>query len=425
MERIKIKWVISTLLLLFSIGSIANTVYAPNDIPLLDNRFRIDEHTEQVTVILKHPNTPQKVVLVQPDGSKLYQERHPKEKIGWLSTRHQDIVTITDPMPGPWQAIATLHGDSRIQLLNPIILHVDKLPLKVYQYEYLTTYAALMQEDKVISDKDLLRDAKLSVSLIGDTTQLVSLYKDDGQHYDSLPFDGKLTTHLYLDLVPGRYQLSIKSKNNIFVRSYNKEFVVFQPPLTYSIEQVPDAMDKIALTFSVNDNEIVPDSVIIEGLINNEQSGQGEQLIIHMSDQSLINNVLTIEKKLTYQEYHFTAKVFATTTDGRDISFQLPTLTFELIAPEVTSPSQPENENEANMMNEPTAEEASYLWLILTVLSIALIAFSFFLVYKFKLQPLQAAKKGKNSIAELSLDDFIAESTPAAKHEANDDKKQT
>ena len=48
------KIVFGVLIAVISSFTLAHKIYAPNDIPLLDNRFRIDPYTEQVTVILNH-----------------------------------------------------------------------------------------------------------------------------------------------------------------------------------------------------------------------------------------------------------------------------------------------------------------------------------------------------------------------------------
>ena len=40
--------------LIFSSNLFAHTIYAPNDIPLLDNRFRLDPKTKEVTIVLHH-----------------------------------------------------------------------------------------------------------------------------------------------------------------------------------------------------------------------------------------------------------------------------------------------------------------------------------------------------------------------------------
>lgn len=414
------KWVIFTLLILSAVTAMAHTIYAPSDIPLLDNRFRIDPNTEQVTIILNHPRHSQKVILVQPDGSKLYAQRHPQEMVGWVSNRNQDIITIQKPMPGPWQAIATLNGENRIQLLNPITLKINKLPLKVYNSEYLTSYISLIKDGQIMTDKDFLKHAKLTVSILSDQKNLISLYRDDGQYYDSLPFDGQLSTHFFMDLPPGRHLLNIKTKNNIFIRNVNKDIVVFPRPLIYKIQQGADNISNAELTFIVDETEIDPNSVTIDGMFTSKDGSENEQSIVHFSEKEPQGNSLTINIPLTYQSYNYSGSVFATTLDGREINFQLPKQTVELIAPPaieavvisdeslVTSQASATS-SEAEVTTKPSEQPFQYLWVIISLLVFIILCV---LVTVFLMR-----RKRNNLVADtgLSLDELIIDGEQSKK----------
>jgi uncharacterized protein (TIGR03503 family) len=406
-------WIISILLACTACSVTAHTIYAPNDIPLLDNRFRIDPNTEQVTIILNHPANPQKVVLVKPDGSKWYAQRHSVDTVAWLSNNDQDIITIQNPMPGPWQAVATLNSENRIQLLNPTTLQIDKLPLKVYQKEYLTSYVSLINDGKVMTNESLLRSAKLSASLIdeGNQAKLIYLYKDDGEFYDSLPFDGKLTTHLFLDLEPGRYLLNIKTKNNIFVRSVNSDIVVFPQPITYAIKQQDT---NAQFTFVIDSTDIAPESITIDGLITSYDGTKGEQLIVHSTEHEMKENTIQISVPLGYHSFRFTGKVFATMKEGRELSFELPAEDFKLMSPvaeiipeiataNLAQPKAPVVE--PKMTEEPIAEENNnYLWI-----AIGAGIFIILLILIVVLFLLKRKKKNKFDASELTLDELTEE----------------
>ena len=121
------------LLLLASLPATANEVFAPSDIPLLDNRFRIDYGVKEITFIIKRkPGTPS-VILVRPDGSKLYVGKVTPSDVGWLTQQDQDLITVRNPMPGPWQAIGEVDPDNRVRLLTDIRLESEPLPARLYQ----------------------------------------------------------------------------------------------------------------------------------------------------------------------------------------------------------------------------------------------------------------------------------------------------
>ncbi|WP_413700383.1 hypothetical protein ACLKMH_00225 [Psychromonas sp. KJ10-10] len=326
------KILLASLLTFCSIISMAHTVFEPNDIPLLDNRFRIDPETEQVTFILNHSQGRQRIVLVQPDGSKLYEQRHP-DTVSWVSGTKQDMITVQNPMAGPWQAIAKLDGENRIKIISDVELIVNRLPLKLYAKEYITTTATLFADKKLIENPSYLEDAKLSVSLIGTNTKKMSLYLDDGKHYDELSFDGKLTARLFVDLPPGRYLLSIRTKNDIFIRSVNKDAVVFLTPITYKISSSGEQRDHAKISFKSDAGEIDPNSISINGVIKDASDNIVQQVLMHSIDNISESGEFESTYSLEYGLYHFSGLAYATTLDGREIELQLDNHTFELVTP--------------------------------------------------------------------------------------------
>ncbi|MCP5076700.1 MAG: hypothetical protein GY951_01380 [Psychromonas sp.] len=401
--------------LLFSTSSIGHAIYAPNDIPLLDNRFRIDPKTEQITFIFNHKKGHQRVVLVQPDGSKLYQQRHPKT-VAWVSSKTQDIVTIQNPMAGPWQAIAKLDGDNRIKLISEVQLSVNRLPLKLYAHEYITTHASLYYDKKLMDDAAYLDDAKLTISLIGDASKKVmTLYKDDGKHYDALPFNGKLTAHLYVDLLPGRYLLSIRTKNNIFIRNVNKDAVVFQQPISYEIKPVETGSDEAIITFTADGSEIDPTSVSIDGIIKDADNNVVKQVIMHSLDNVSEFGKFISTHKLTHNIYKFSGKAYATTLTGREIELQLPNRVFELIAPfkmpEINLSEAVATEAELTMDEEISHEELTSpslldnLWVIISIAVTLLLIIAGIAFFILKRKNKNQSGDGENE-DELNLDEL-------------------
>ena len=417
MAIINKKWVAFTCLILSVMSSMAHTIYAPNDIPLLDNRFRIDPNTEQVSIILNHPSHAQKIVLVKPDGSKWYAQRHPPENVAWFNNRDQDIITIQNPMPGPWQAIASLNGENRIQLLNPTTLKIEKLPLKVYNKEYLTSYISLINDGQVMTDKYLLNNARLTVSLIkndkqtNDTQKSIALYKDDGQSYDSLPFDGKLTTRLFMDLTPGRYLVNIKTKNNIFIRAYNADMVVFPQPLSYKIEQLGNNKNSAAFTFVVDPLEIDPNSVVINSVITSSDDSDTKQLIVHLIDEILENDTTTINVKLPFKNYRYSGEVFATARDGRELSFQLPEYKFEVAKAPINIIEKTVSTSAAQTLDIATEQKVievedtfQYLWVLVSTLIVFIITSIFVVLYILKRKQKKLLENSELSLNELTLE---------------------
>ncbi len=105
-----------------------------SSVSLLDNRFRVDPTIEQISFVIYRKSRSRSVVLVRPDGKKYYSWDHP-ETVSWYEENGMDIISIEDPMPGPWQAVGKVTPRNNIKLLSDLLLHVDKFPNRLYQQE--------------------------------------------------------------------------------------------------------------------------------------------------------------------------------------------------------------------------------------------------------------------------------------------------
>lgn len=409
-----IKTLFASIIILFSLTSVAHTIYAPNDIPLLDNRFRIDPKTEQATFIFNHEKGYQSVVLVKPDGSKLYQKRHP-ESVAWVSNKTQNIVTIQNPMAGPWQAIANLDGDNRIKIISEVQLSVNRLPLKLYAQEYITTHAALYADNKLMDNPAYINGAHLSVSLLSDANKKMALYQDDGKHYDELPFDGKLTARLYVDLKPGRYLLHIRTKNDIFIRNVNKDAVVFLSPIKYKIKALETGSDQANITFTVDGSEIDPSSVSINGVLKDAKNKVVQQVLMHSVDNVSESGEFNAAFKLDYDIYTFSGKAYATTHTGREIELQLQENIFELV-PKFQMPEKTASEALATQIGQPLIAETTLesldspslfdnLWIIIAISLSFLLFIAGIAFFLFKRKQKQINSDDDDS-GELNLDEL-------------------
>jgi len=403
------KKIVSLLLWICVSTSWAHTIYAPNDIPLLDNRFRIDPHTEQVTFILNHAKGPQFIVLVRPDGSKIYQTKHP-ESVAWVSGQTADIITIDKPMAGPWQAIAELDENNRIKLISRVELKTNKLPLKLYAQEYITTHASLHYDNQLMTEQGYLAEAKLSVVLISGANRQLTLYQDDGRSYDALPFDGDLTARVHIDLPPGRYLLSVRTKNDVFIRNVNKDAVVFPTPVTYKINAPKEGSKDALFEFKIDSEEIDPQSVTIDGVIKNGNDKVVEQLIVHSSANITADNRFTATKALSYGLFTLSAKAFATTRSGREIELQLPEQQVELlpkfVVPEVNNTAQlpPEADTEIAESTHFSLWENSGLIAAIAISCLVIICALIYIILR-RAKNRKLAKSG-DPLSELRLDEL-------------------
>ena len=82
-------------------------------------------------IVTRKPGTPS-VILVRPDGSKLYVGKvTPPMWAGWRSGSGSHHHPRSHA--GPWQAIGEVDPDNRVRLLSNIRLETDQLPTQLYQ----------------------------------------------------------------------------------------------------------------------------------------------------------------------------------------------------------------------------------------------------------------------------------------------------
>ncbi|WEM43937.1 TIGR03503 family protein [Photobacterium sp. DA100] len=215
----------------------------------LDNRFRVDPTVQQVSFMVKRDQKSNSVVLVRPDGQKYYAWRHP-DNVSWYEAPGMDIISIENPMAGPWQAVGKVSPKNQIVVLSDLKLEVDNLPARLYQSETIKFSARLTQNGKPLQLRDFLDRINLTVVFYEYIENLDELPKealpmpipmgtfaDDGLGFDEVAGDGVFTVALPMELQPGKYTVKVSSGNGIFLRTVEQEVLVYPPPISASFIQ--------------------------------------------------------------------------------------------------------------------------------------------------------------------------------------------
>ncbi|MNF46349.1 hypothetical protein D3C84_275130 [compost metagenome] len=356
------------LLLLTSLSGMANEVFAPSDIPLLDNRFRIDYGVKEITFIIKRkPGTPS-VILVRPDGSKLYVGKVTPPDVGWLTQQDQDLITVRNPMPGPWQAIGEVDPDNRVRLLTDIRLESEPLPARLYQGERVKLQSRLLIDGAAPGAGYYLSDLGMTVKLqqFNDAAQsgepiveeTLGHYLDDGKGLDEVPGDGVLTAEAVLDVPAGKYRALYSSGNQVFSRAQSQQVLLFPWPLSYTLD-APSGDIGARLSLLIDADELDPASVVIQGKA------------IDSAGVSMAFNAVATEPRLGVDlsalkaagQYRVEATLFGTTRLGREVQLQLPVKSFTIMPPPAPTPSAASPTSAAVPTKAKFEERESPVWL--------------------------------------------------------------
>ncbi|SON50295.1 TIGR03503 family protein [Vibrio tapetis] len=242
---------------------------------LLDNRFRIDSTISQASFVIYRKKRSQSVVLVRPDGTKYYAWQHP-ENVRWYEEPGMDIISIDDPMRGPWQAIGKVHPKNNIKIISNLTLNVDSFPQRLYMDESLKFSARLEQNGAPLNLRDFLERVNLNVtftkyleneaSLSADARpipQVLGTFEDDGRNLDEVAGDGNFTVELPIDIEPGKYRARVTSGNGVFLRAVEQVVLVYPPPLTAAFAQARSEDKEHNFTVTGEEGVIAPGSIAV------------------------------------------------------------------------------------------------------------------------------------------------------------------
>lgn len=335
------------LLLSLSLAATASEVFAPSDIPLLDNRFRIDHGVQEVTFIIKRkPGTPS-VILVRPDGSKLYVGKVKPDEVGWLALAEHDLITLRNPMPGPWQAIGEVDPDNRVRILSDIRLDIAALPMQLYQGEQVKLKAWLWINGQLPQDQAYLSDLAMRVKLqsFSDANQQKLIlnkplghYLDDGKGLDEVPGDGIMTAQVALQDIPGgKYRAMFSTGNQVFERARYQDVLINPFPFRYQVI-APSQSQGAQLSLLIDPDELDPVSVVIKG--NVTSNAGADYAFSELASATKLGIDLSHLKDVG--RYQVDATLYGTTRQGREVQIVLPSKYFSIlplapVAPEQTS----------------------------------------------------------------------------------------
>lgn len=331
------------LLASLSLPVMANEVFAPSDIPLLDNRFRIDYGVKEITFIVKRKPGMPSVILVRPDGSKLYVGKVTPPEVGWLALQDQDLITVRDPMPGPWQAIGAVDPENRVRLLSDVRLESEPLPTQLYQGERIKLQSRLLIDGAAPGAGYYLSDLGMTVRLqqfnnaeqSGEPMleETLGHYLDDGKGLDEVPGDGIMTAEAVLDVPAGKYRALYSTGNQVFSRAQSQQVLIYPWPVSYSLAP-PSGEMGARLSFVIDADELDPASVLIQGKVA-DSTGVSMPFNAVASEPGLSIDLVALK---AVGQYKVEATLFGTTRLGREVRLQLPIKAFNILPPVLTPP---------------------------------------------------------------------------------------
>ena len=330
--------------------ALLNDLPIKNQIPLLDNRFRVDDNVEEITLLLFRRRGSASVVLVKPDGSKIYFNTAEAQQVRWHDASSYDLIQIKNPMPGPWQAIGRLLPESRIMLLTEIRLQVDPLPANLMVGETVKISAKLTNGDEPITAKDFNEVLALEVVFVstnnaeydnfGRGVVQVSQFRDDGKGYDEKARDGVFTGEFQLRFVAGEWTPKYVVRTPLYTREVQQAPVILKPaPIVAEVTVSPaipeDKPEQEAIPhqvqFNVTDDSVQAESVLLQGQV---RYPNGEVESFALNEPGSTPRELKLHNR-GHGSYILEVSAFGTMQDGREFMLNLPEVSFVVKRPVV------------------------------------------------------------------------------------------
>ncbi|HHI5011752.1 TPA: TIGR03503 family protein [Vibrio parahaemolyticus] len=309
---------------------------------LLDNRFRVDPTIEQITFLVYREQSSQPVVLVRPDGKKYYAWGS-YDNVRWYQEPSLDIISVDNPMPGPWQAVGKVTPKNNIRLISHLKLSTDVFPNRLYNGEALKFTARLTSDDKPLVLRDFLDRVNLRVTftkfvenedeLIKEARpvpMIIDEFSDDGRGLDEQAGDGVFTVQLPIEVEPGKYRARITSGNGVFLRAQEQVILVYPNPVSRTFIQSRSPEKPHQLVVSGEQGMIAPGSIAV----NVEQNAPDGFITYSQGQvsQDGMKTTLNLDNDPELGKYSWRGEIFATDfATQRALVFPIQEQTFSVV----------------------------------------------------------------------------------------------
>ncbi|TOO33087.1 TIGR03503 family protein [Vibrio parahaemolyticus] len=309
---------------------------------LLDNRFRVDPTIEQITFLVYREQSSQPVVLVRPDGKKYYAWGS-YDNVRWYQEPSLDIISVDNPMPGPWQAVGKVTPKNNIRLISHLKLSTDVFPNRLYNGEALKFTARLTSDDKPLVLRDFLDRVNLQVTftkfvenedeLIKEARpvpMIIGEFSDDGRGLDEQAGDGVFTVQLPIEVEPGKYRARITSGNGVFLRAQEQVILVYPNPVSRTFIQSRSPEKPHQLVVSGEQGMIAPGSIAV----NVEQNAPDGFITYSQGQvsQDGMKTTLNLDNDPELGKYSWRGEIFATDfATQRALVFPIQEQTFSVV----------------------------------------------------------------------------------------------
>ena len=235
----------------------------PDTLPIEENKFTVDKHVSDITVLIFLAKDSPATQLITPNGKTWSAKTHP-DAVNWHHDNGYDLVTVKGPDAGEWKLQAKVDPDNRVMVVSNLSLKVDKLPNTIMLGDEFDVRTRLLEEGKTVTHKDLLAKTNFIVKLVNkaDGIEKISL-EDNGEAPDVIKGDGIYSKTVDQIGATGEYEFSVRARSLTFERAIQHTLQVHDSPANILITQAHE--DKaFSLAIKPHSGLIRPESVSMQ-----------------------------------------------------------------------------------------------------------------------------------------------------------------
>lgn len=265
------------------------------------------------------------------------------DNVRWYQEPSLDIISVDNPMPGPWQAVGKVTPKNNIRLISHLKLSTDVFPNRLYNGEALKFTARLTSDDKPLVLRDFLDRVNLRVTftkfvenedeLIKEARpvpMIIGEFSDDGRGLDEQAGDGVFTVQLPIEVEPGKYRARITSGNGVFLRAQEQVILVYPNPVSRTFIQSRSPEKPHQLVVSGEQGMIAPGSIAV----NVEQNAPDGFITYSQGQvsQDGMKTTLNLDNDPELGKYSWRGEIFATDfATQRALVFPIQEQTFSVV----------------------------------------------------------------------------------------------
>ena len=283
-----------------------------DSVPLVDNRFTIDNSVNEMTILVFRENETDVTQLVQPDQKNQSHETH-GSSVSWMQEKHFDLITIDKPMPGEWFIDGNIDSDNRVMVLTDLRMETIDLPNNILAGEQFDIVAKLTDHGKQVERNDFLQlvTAELSTQpLQGEpinntmtlNNQTATFMANLGKLFDS-----------------GQNDIVITAKSDTFERQRRQSVNVVALPFDVTVSQLEADSRSHRLSMSADANMIDPESLQITALLSAPDGSEFPYDVLRQSENAWQLTVADLQPETAYQ---LSLQIRGKTLTGRNVYLQ-------------------------------------------------------------------------------------------------------